>query len=75
MPKKASITNKDVGSLYDIKGRHYFTDDKSIAGFPDLLEIQLQSYNDFLTNGLDKVFADNFPIEDFSEEKVSIYYK
>jgi len=74
MPKQTA-KNKEIGSLYDIKWRHYFTDDTSIAGFPDLLEVQLQSYNDFLTKGLDKVFSDCFPIEDFSEEKVSIYYK
>jgi DNA-directed RNA polymerase subunit beta len=61
--------------LYDIKGRHYFTNDKSIAGIPELLEVQLDSYRDFLDTGLDKVFADSFPIEDFSGEKVSIYYK
>jgi len=72
---KQTAKNKEVGSLYDIKGRHYFTDDTSIAGFPDLLEVQLESYNSFLTKWLDKVFSDSFPIEDFSEEKVSIYYK
>lgn len=74
MPKQTT-KNKEIGSLYDIKWRHYFTDDTSIAGFPDLLEVQLQSYNEFLTKWLDKVFQDAFPIEDFSEEKVSIYYK
>jgi hypothetical protein len=32
MPKKTSVVdNKKIGSLYDIKGRHFFTDDKSIA--------------------------------------------
>jgi hypothetical protein len=30
MTKKAS-KNIEVGSLYDIKGRHYFTDDRSIV--------------------------------------------
>ena len=67
--------SKEVGSLYEISGRHFFTDDRSIAGIPELLEVQLDSYREFLEKGLDKVFADNFPIEDFSEEKVSIYYK
>jgi len=61
--------------LYEIKGRHYFTDDRSIAGIPELLEVQLNSYNDFLTSGIDKVFSESFPIQDFSEEKVDIYYK
>ncbi len=74
MPKKKS-SEKEINSLYEIKWRHYFSNDTSIAGFPDLLEVQLQSYNDFLENGLGKVFEDCFPIEDFSEEKVSIYYK
>jgi DNA-directed RNA polymerase beta subunit len=74
MPKTSAKT-KEVGSLYEIKGRHYFTDDRSIAGIPELLEVQLDSYNDFLTNGLDKVFSDSFPISDFSNEKVDIYYK
>lgn len=75
MPKKASAKNIEVGSLYDIKGRHYFTDDRSVAGIPDLLEVQLDSYNDFLTNWIDKVFNDSFPISDHSGEKVDIYYK
>ena len=72
---KASTKNKEVGSLYDIKGRHYFTDDRSIAGIPELLEVQLDSYNDFIETGIDKVFNDSFPISDFSEERVDIYYK
>ncbi|MCH8519017.1 DNA-directed RNA polymerase subunit beta [Candidatus Gracilibacteria bacterium] len=66
---------KEVGSLYEIKGRHYFTDDSSVAPIPDLLEVQLNSYNEFLEKGLDKVFQDSFPISDFSGEKIDIYYK
>ena len=73
MAKKAWKNN--IWSLYDIKGRHYFTDDRSIAWIPELLEVQLDSYKDFLDNWLDKVFRDSFPIDDFSGEKVSIYYK
>jgi len=72
---KASAKNKEVGSLYDIKGRHFFTDDRSVVGIPELLEVQLDSYNEFLTNGIDKVFNDSFPISDHSGEKVDIYYK
>ena len=77
MPKKAVKTEKqtEVGSLYDIQGRHYFTDDTSVAGIPELLEVQLDSYHDFLENGLTKVFEESFPISDFSSEKLDIYYK
>ncbi len=67
--------SKEIGSLYEISGRHYFTDDRSVAGIPNLLEIQLDSYNDFLKAGIDKVFRESFPICDFSGEKVDIYYK
>ncbi|NUJ97625.1 DNA-directed RNA polymerase subunit beta [Candidatus Gracilibacteria bacterium] len=73
MPTKK--TSSDVGSLYDIKGRHYFTDDKSVAGIPELLEVQLDSYKDFLSSGIDKTFKESFPISDFSGEKIDIYYK
>jgi hypothetical protein len=31
MANKASDKCKEVGSLYDIKGRHYFTDDRSVV--------------------------------------------
>jgi len=72
---KTSAKNIEVGSLYDIKGRHYFTDDRSVAWIPDLLEVQLDSYNDFLTSWIDKVFNDSFPISDHSWDKVDIYYK
>ena len=77
MPKETTKTpaKKNVGSLYDVRGRHYYTDDRSVAGIPDLLEVQLDSYNTFMNTGLDKVFQDSFPIEDFSGEKIDIYYK
>ncbi|PZM82183.1 hypothetical protein DLH72_04390, partial [Candidatus Gracilibacteria bacterium] len=74
MTKKAS-KKLDVGSLYDIKGRHYFTDDRSVVGIPTLLEVQLDSYKDFLENGIEKVFSESFPISDHSGEKVDIFYK
>ena len=75
MAKKASDKCNEVGSLYEIKGRHFFTDDRSVVWIPELLEVQLNSYNDFLTNWIDKVFKDSFPISDHSLEKVDIYYK
>lgn len=67
--------NSEVWSLYDIKGRHYFTEDRSVVWIPTLLEIQLDSYKDFLENGIEKVFSESFPISDHSWEKVDIYYK
>ena len=74
MPAKTS-KNNEIWSLYDIKGRHYFTDDRSVVWIPEMLEVQLDSYNEFLQNGIDKVFNESFPISDHSGEKVDIYYK
>ena len=75
MVNKTSAKCKEVGSLYEIKGRHFFTDDRSVVWIPELLEVQLDSYRDFLVNWIDKVFNNSFPISDHSEEKVDIYYK
>ena len=65
----------NLGSLYDIQGRHYFTDDRTILDLPGLIEVQLDSYHDFLKRRLGKAFEEVFPIDDFSGEKISIYYK
>lgn len=74
MSERTEIHDK-VGSLYDVKGRHYFTDDTSIAWIPPLIEVQLDSYRDFLKEGIDEVFNEVFPIQDYTWEKVDIYYK
>jgi len=74
MVKKTS-KNTELGSLYDIKGRHYFTDDRSVVWIPSLLEVQLDSYKEFLDHWIEKVFSESFPISDHSGEKVDIYYK
>ena len=74
MPKNTSNKN-DIWSLYDIKGRHYFTDDNSVAPIPNLLEVQKDSYNNFLQKWIDWAFKEIFPISDFSWERIDIYYK
>lgn len=75
MAKKLQETKKEIGSLYDIKWRHYFTNDVSVAWVPELLEVQLDSYKTFLEKWIDSAFREVFPISDFSGEKIDIYYK
>lgn len=75
MQKKISDKVKQVGSLYEINWRHYFTNDESVAGFPELLEVQLDSYREFLKSWLDDAFNEIFPISDFTWERVDIFYK
>jgi len=72
MAKKKETTagttsvSKDIGSIYSIGGRHFFTDDRSILELPELIEVQLDSYRDFLEIKLNKAFEETFPIQDFS---------
>jgi len=57
-----------------IPGRHSFSKTKSLYDYPDLLGLQLQSFQDFFqlettpenrnTEGLFKCFQENFPISD-----------
>lgn len=75
MQKETSKKCAEVGSLYEIAGRHYFTDDTSVAWVPDLLEVQLDSYKTFLEKWIDEAFREIFPISDFSGERIDIYYK
>lgn len=66
---------KGLGEIYSVQGRYYFTDDRTILELPGLIEVQLDSYKDFLDRRLNKAFYEIFPIDDFSGEKLSIYYK
>lgn len=75
MQKETTKKSKEVWSLYEIGGRHYFTDDVAVVETPDLLEVQLDSYRTFLEKGIDEAFKEMFPISDFSGERIDIYYK
>ncbi|MDD2516130.1 MAG: DNA-directed RNA polymerase subunit beta [Candidatus Gracilibacteria bacterium] len=68
-------SSSKIGSMYNIKGRHYFTDDRTSIEIPELIEVQLDSYADFLDNRLEQAFKETFPISDFSGEKIDIFYK
>lgn len=72
---KAATASKDIGQLYDIQGRYFFTDDRSTVDIPRLIEVQLDSYKDFIDRRLEKAFQEVFPITDFSGEKITIHYK
>lgn len=46
--------------------RMSFSKQKEVLEMPNLIEIQKDSYQWFLTDGLKEVFQDIFPIEDFA---------
>ncbi|MFM1912773.1 MAG: DNA-directed polymerase, partial [Bacteroidota bacterium] len=61
-------------------GRHSFAKSHTVLDYPDFLDIQLKSFQDFFQletpadsrtdEGLFKVFAENFPISDSRENFV-----
>jgi DNA-directed RNA polymerase subunit beta len=84
MAAKKAATSTDISEIartgglsevYSVEGRYFFSDDRTILELPNLIEVQLDSYNDFLKTKLDKAFKETFPIQDFSGEKIDIYYK
>jgi len=48
------------------KERVTFSKVKNEFELKDLLEIQMKSYQEFLDKGIEEVFTDLFPIENFS---------
>ena len=75
--KVSSVTPQaqGLGEIYSDQGRYFFNDDRTILELPGLIEVQLDSYRDFLERRIGKAFNEAFPIDDFSGEKISIYYK
>jgi DNA-directed RNA polymerase subunit beta len=71
----STATPGKLGELYSVQGRYFFSDDRTILELPGLIEVQLDSYQDFLSRRLGKAFSEVFPIDDFSGEKLSVYYK
>jgi DNA-directed RNA polymerase subunit beta len=71
----ASLQNSNLGEIYSDQGRYFFNDDRTILELPGLIEVQLDSYRDFLMRRIGKAFEESFPIDDFSGEKISVFYK
>jgi DNA-directed RNA polymerase subunit beta len=69
------LQDSNLGEIYHDQGRYFFTDDRTILELPGLIDVQLDSYRDFLDRRLDLAFHEVFPIEDFSGEKIAVYYK
>ena len=60
-------------SSVDSANRAYFTK-QDTCSLPDLIEIQKDSYNEFIKNGLQELFAEISPITDFTEKKLELRF-
>jgi len=73
---KSRKTLKSVDNLARLRDRIHFSEHEKHSDYPDLLNIQIQAYQDFLqefvdpserqSKGLQLAFQTNFPIEDAS---------
>lgn len=57
-----------------ISGRHYFTETEDSFKLPPLIEIQLNSYQWFLTEGLKELLQEISPMTDFSGKKMELHF-
>ena len=53
--------------------RRFFTSVKDAMPFPDLIELQKNSYNHFFKFGIKELFEEVSPITDFSERDLELY--
>ncbi len=67
--KKMSIEPLKV-----INGRSYFTETQDAFSLPTLIEIQLNSYQWFLSEGLKELLQEISPITDFSGKKMELHF-
>lgn len=57
-----------------INGRYYFSEAEEIFPLPPLIEVQLSSYQWFLSDGLKELLEEVSPITDFSGKKMELHF-
>ena len=58
-----------------IKERQFFTDKREAIPLPDLIQIQKDSYNWFVKNGVRELFEEISPITDFTGRDLELYFE
>jgi DNA-directed RNA polymerase subunit beta len=76
MAKNPSVINKEtsIKPTKMLNGRYYFTEPKGTYSLPSLIEIQLNSYQWFLSEGLKELLEEISPITDFSGKKMELHF-
>jgi DNA-directed RNA polymerase subunit beta len=63
MPQKAAAS------------RIYLNENKEVLPLPNLIDIQTESYNWFVREGLTELFTEVSPVQDFTGKKFDLYFK
>jgi len=73
MPNKNTSIQKDY---YESKtGRRFFVNPKNIIDMPDLIELQKDSFNWFIKEGLTELFDEMSPVTDFIGRDLELYFE
>src|SRR6056297_2287423 len=67
------MTNKKATS--PTTSRQFFTEFKETIPMPDLIEVQKDSYDWFIREGLKELFEEISPITDFIGRDLELYFK
>ena len=74
MAKTKSTATLSIKPTKVVHGRHYFTETEESYRLPPLIEVQLNSYQWFLTDGLKELLQEISPITDFSAKKMELHF-
>ena len=70
---KAKAITEKVNPLYTQNRRSYFAEDEAMGEIvPSLIEMQIESYKWFLTEGLQELLEEISPITDFSAKRLEL---
>ncbi len=73
MPKTAT-KKLTIKPTKVVNGRHYFNETTDVFKLPPLIEVQLNSYQWFLSDGLSELLEEVSPITDFSGKKMELHF-
>ena len=74
MAKKTTAPKMSIEPTKIANGRYYFTEKEDVHHLPTLIEIQLNSYQWFLSEGLKELLSEVSPITDFSGKKMELHF-
>ena len=74
MVKKAEALKPTLVPTKVVDGRYFFTEGGGEFPLPPLIEIQMNSYQWFLTDGLKELLEEISPITDFSAKKMELHF-
>ena len=72
MPKKTA-PNLSLKPSKIVGGRYFFTEGDNVQPLPNLIEIQHNSFEWFLSEGIKEIFEELTPIADFSGKKMEVH--